>query len=69
MCQRLLKQYPEQIDGLHRFAEVLEAKGEFRQAAEYYLKSAEFAKQADGFEQASIENFMQKAEGLLKNTN
>jgi tetratricopeptide (TPR) repeat protein len=66
VCQRLLKEYPEQIDGLHRFAELFEAKEEFRQAAKYYLKSAEFAKQADGFEQASIENFMQKAEELSK---
>jgi tetratricopeptide (TPR) repeat protein len=67
VCQRLLKENPEQIDGLHRFAELFEAKGEFRQAAEYYLKSAEFAKQADGFEQESIDNFMQKSEELSKN--
>ena len=64
MCQRLLEEYPEQIDGLHRFAELYEAKGEKQQAAEYYFKSAEFAKQADGFEQASIDNFMEKAEEL-----
>ncbi len=66
VCQRLLKEYPEQIDGLHRFGQVLEAKGEFRQASEYYLKSAEFAKQTDGFEQVSIDRFMQKAEELSK---
>jgi len=66
ICQRLLEQFPEQIDGLHRFAELFEAKGNNRQAAEYYLKSAEFAKQAEGFEKASIENFMQKAEELSK---
>lgn len=64
VCQRLFEEYPEQIDGLHRFAEVLESKGEHQQAAEYYRKSAEFAKQTDGFEQASIDNFMQKAEEL-----
>lgn len=64
VCQRLLEEYPEQIDGLHRFAELFEAKGQRQQAAEYYIKSAEFAKKADGFEQASIDNFMQKAEEL-----
>ena len=64
VCQRLLEQYPEQIDGLHRFAEVFEAKGDHRQAAEYYRKSAEFAQQAEGFEKASVENFMKKAEEL-----
>lgn len=66
VCQRLLEEYPEQIDGLHRFAELFEAKGQREQAAEYYLKSAEFAKQTDGFEQASIDNFMQKVEELSK---
>lgn len=64
VCQRLLDEYPDQIDGLHRLAEVLEAKGEYQQAAGYYLKSAEFAREADGFEQASIDNFMEKAEEL-----
>ncbi len=66
VCQRLLEQYPEQIDGLHRFAEVLEAKGDLLQAVEYYRKSAEFAEQAEGFEKASIENFMKKAEELSR---
>jgi tetratricopeptide (TPR) repeat protein len=66
VCQRLIKEYPEQIDGLHRFAELFEAKGDRQQAAEYYLKSAEFAKQTDGFEEASIKNFMQKAKELSK---
>jgi tetratricopeptide (TPR) repeat protein len=64
VCQRLLEQYPEQIDGLHRFAEVFEAKGDHWQAAEYYRKSAEFAQQAEGFEKASVDNFMKKAEEL-----
>jgi tetratricopeptide (TPR) repeat protein len=64
VCRRLLDEYPDQIDGLHRLAELLEAKGEYQQAAEYYLKSAEFARQNDGFEQASIDNFMEKVEEL-----
>lgn len=64
VCQRLLEEFPEQIDGLHRFAELFEARGQRQQATEFYIKSAEFAKKADGFEQASIDNFMQKAEEL-----
>ena len=66
VCQRLLKQFPEQIDGLHRFAEVFEAKGDLSQAAEYYRQSAEFAKQAEGFEKESVKYFMKKAEQLAK---
>ncbi|MBU2646536.1 hypothetical protein KKI24_17645 [bacterium] len=54
----------EVIDHLHRFAELFEARGQRQQAAEYYIKSAEFTKKTDGFEQASIDNFMQKAEEL-----
>ncbi len=66
VCQRLLKEFPDQIDGLHRFAEVLEAKGDYQQAAKYYRKSGEFAKQADGFEEASADHFMKKAEEIAK---
>lgn len=64
LCQRLLKQFPEQIDGLHRFAEVFEAKGNNRKAVEYYRKSAKFASQADGFDYESVEFFLKKAEQL-----
>ncbi len=66
ICQRLLEECPDQIDGLHRFAEVFEAKGDHQQAAEYYRKSAEFANQADGFEEASVDYLVKKAEELAK---
>ena len=63
-CQKLLTQYPEQIDGLHRSAELWEARGDNSKAAEYYRKAADFAKKADGFDQSTIDLFMQKAEQL-----
>ncbi len=64
VCQSLLQQFPEQIDGLQRFAEVFEAKGNNLKAAEYYRKSAEFANQANGFDNESVEFFMKKAKQL-----
>ncbi len=64
VCRRLRKQYPEQIDGLHRSAELFEAMGEYGKAITFYNRTVEFAQQADGFEQKSIEYFKNKAEQL-----
>jgi len=64
VCQKLLKQYPEQIDGLHRSAELFEAMGDYEKAATFYEQTAQFAEQADGFEKKSVEYFRDKAEQL-----
>jgi uncharacterized protein YecA (UPF0149 family) len=61
VCQQLMEQYPEQIDSLHRYAEVYEEKGEVRKAAEYYRKAAEFAERGDGFGESPGEFFRKKA--------
>jgi tetratricopeptide (TPR) repeat protein len=61
VCQQLMEQYPEQIDALHRYAEVYEEKGEVRKAAEYYRKAAEFAERGDGFGESPGEFFRKKA--------
>lgn len=66
VCQSLMDQFPEQIDGIHRYAEVYEAKGNMQKASEYYRKTAEFAQNAGGFGEESIQFFLQKAEGLAK---
>lgn len=64
VCQKLRQEYPEQIDGLHRSAELFEAMGNYDKAATFYNQTAEFAEQADGFEQKSVEHFRNKAEQL-----
>ena len=64
VCQKLLKQYPEQIDWLHRSAELFEAMGDYEKAATFYEQTAQFAEQADGFEKKSVEYFRDKAEQL-----
>lgn len=64
VCQELMRDYPEQIDGIHRLAEVYEARGEKMKAAEYYRKAAEFAETAEGFDEQSVKNFMNDAHRL-----
>ena len=41
-AQRLLAEYPDEPDGIERMAEVLEAKGQAKQAAEYYRRAAQY---------------------------
>ena len=65
-CKTLMEQFPEQIDGIHRYAEVYEAKGNKLKAAEYYRKTAEFARQANGFEEEAIEFFLKEAKRLAR---
>lgn len=55
ICQTLMKQYPDQIDGLQRYAELWEARGDKHKAAEYYRKAAAFAQQTGDFAQETID--------------
>lgn len=64
VCRKLLKQYPDQIDGLHRSAELFEAMADYDKAITFYNQTANFAEQEDGFEQKSVEYFRNKAEQL-----
>ena len=54
VCRNLLEQYPDQIDGLHRSAELFEAMADYDKAITFYNQTAIFAEQADGFEQKSV---------------
>jgi len=58
VSRRLLADYPDQIDGLNRLAQVYEARGEKSKAAEYYLKAANFAKSMPGFDQESVDWYL-----------
>ena len=48
----------------HHSAELWEARKDAGKVAEYYKKAAGFAKKAGGFDQSTIDFFMQKAEQL-----
>ena len=60
----LYKQYPDQIDGFSRFAQVYEAMGEKAKAAVYYRKSAKFATENDGFDQESVDMYIEDAKRM-----
>ena len=61
-CQKLLKQYPDQVDGLDRLAMVNEAKGENEKAAEYFRKAAHFMESHPGFDKEAIEWALREAD-------
>ena len=58
VSRRLLADYPDQIDGLNRLAQVYEARGEKSKAANYYRKAADFAKSMAGFDQESVDWYL-----------
>ena len=63
-CQKLSQHYPDQIDGLERYAELYEARGERKRAADYYRRTAAFARNAPGFDDESIAFWLDQAEQL-----
>jgi len=61
VSQKLLTDYPDQVDGLNRLAMVYEARGEKNKAAKYYRKAANFAKSNPGFDEQSVDGFLSEA--------
>lgn len=64
VCRQLLNEYPEQIEGISRFAQVYETMGDRVKAAEYYRKSAEFAATNEGFDQDAVDMYFEDAERM-----
>ncbi len=64
VSRRLLSEYPDQVDGFDRLAMVYEARGDRKQAAQYYRKAADFAKSSSGFEKKSIDRFLSEAKRM-----
>ena len=62
-CEQLVREYPEVVDGLERFALVHEARGEYALAADFYRRTIEFTElpeQCDGFDEEGREYFREK---------
>ena len=64
VCQRLLTEYPDQVDGLDRLAMVYEAKGDRDKAAEYYRKAADFMRSHPGFDEEGVAWKLSEADRL-----
>ena len=63
--KKLLHEYPDEIDGFDRLAEVYEARGDTKKAVEYYRKAADFAESAEGFDKETVDWFRSKASQLI----
>lgn len=64
VCNRLLAEYPDQVDGLERLGMTYLAQGKKREAASCYRKAAEFMATHEGFDDESIEDLLSEAERL-----
>jgi len=58
VSRKLLVDYPDQIDGLERLAQVYEAQDEKEKAVEYYRQAVNFARSMPGFDQESIDWYL-----------
>ena len=66
VCQKLLDEYPDQVDGYHRFASVYESEGDLKKAAEYYRKTVDFMRKNEGFDDDGINWYLELAEKMEK---
>ena len=64
VCQKLLDEYPDQIDGISRYAQVYEAMGNRKKAAEYFRKAADFATVNEDFDQESVDLYLEDAKRM-----
>ncbi len=66
-CEKLLKDFPEVIDGYNGFAELYEKRGNIAKAIEYYKKCLAFIKKKpEGFGGDTIDYFELKIKDLKK---
>jgi len=64
----LLVRYPDVHDGLERLAMVYEARGDRKQAAEYYRRACTFMREnADNYDPEAIDWMREKAESMEQN--
>ena len=68
VARDLLVRYPEVHDGFERLAMVYEARGDRKQAAEYYRKALDLMREnADSYDPEAIDWMRQKAESMEQN--
>jgi len=67
ICDELLADYPDVIDGFSRRAQVYAAMGEHRSAADFYQRCLDFIEHnPEGFEEASVEYYDGKRLEMLR---
>ena len=63
-CERLAREYPDQVDALERYAMLYEARGDNQKAAEHYRKAAAFARRQGGFDAEILTDWLAQADRL-----
>jgi tetratricopeptide (TPR) repeat protein len=63
-CIRLMKEFPDYIDGHERYGDLYSATGEFEKAIESYEKVIQYMKTNPGFDKEGIEWYKEKIQGL-----
>ena len=53
-CKQLLKEFPDMVDGLYRYTELYDAKGDKENAIKYYQKTIDFMRPYEGFDRRTI---------------
>ena len=66
LAERLLKEYPEHVDGLERLAMVSEARGNREQALSFYRRALEHIADDDGHDEESRKFYRRKIAQLEK---
>ena len=61
VVRQLQRDYPEMIDGINRWAQLLSARGDHTDAAAAWREAAAFARDNPGFDAKSIEFYLAKA--------
>ncbi len=63
-CHELKRRWPDMIDWRDRFAELYEARGEAKLAAEHYRLAVDFARTHEGFDDVLINDYLEAANRL-----
>lgn len=62
----LLETFPDQVDGYDRLGLVHKAKGQYQKSADYFKKAADFAATNEGFDQESIDYYLNQQQTSLQ---
>lgn len=66
LCEKLLREYPEMLDGHDRLATLREAQGRFQEAAEHYSKALEVIREhPEGTDEETVEYLTGKRDRAL----
>lgn len=62
VVRQLQRDYPDEIDGIDRWADLLAARGDHAEAAAAYREAAAFARDNPGFDPESVKDYLEAAE-------